>query len=107
VAQGLSMTSNSDDLEEQLRQNLKLRRELGAEVAKARDSSAKQGGRMAGAPATPHDRPPKLTTPEARQGTGPRAMFWVLIGSLTLAVIAGLALGLAFGWIPLPWSVTP
>jgi hypothetical protein len=26
----------------------------------------------------------------------------VLIGSLTLAVIAGLALGLAYGWIPLP-----
>ena len=37
--------------------------------------------------------PPKLTTTKARQGTGPRAMFWVLIGSLTLAVIAGLALG--------------
>jgi hypothetical protein len=30
-----------------------------------------------------------------------------LIGSLTLAVIAGLALGLAFGWIPLRWNVTP
>jgi hypothetical protein len=29
-------------------------------------------------------------------------MFRVLIGSLTLAVIAGLALGLAYGWIPLP-----
>jgi hypothetical protein len=93
------MTSNSDDLEEALQQNMKLRRELGAEVAKARDSSAKQ---MPGLPATPHDRPPKLTTTEARQGTGPRAMFWVLIGSLTLAVIAGLALGLAYGWIPLP-----
>jgi hypothetical protein len=48
---------------------------------------------MAGAPATPHNRPPKLTTAEARQGTGPRAMLWVLIGSLSLAVIAGLALG--------------
>jgi hypothetical protein len=30
------MTSDSDDLEQQLRQNLKLRRELGAEVAKAK-----------------------------------------------------------------------
>jgi hypothetical protein len=98
------MTSNSDDLEKALQQNLKLRRELGAEVAKASDSSAKQ---MAEARATPHHRPTKLTTTQARQGTGPRAMFWVLIGSLTLAVIAGLALGLAFGWIPLPWSVTP
>jgi hypothetical protein len=37
----------------------------------------------------------RLTTTEARQGTGPPA-------SLTLAVIAGLALGL--GWISLPWS---
>ena len=36
------MTSNSDDLEEQLRQNLKLRRELAAEVAAVRDSSAKE-----------------------------------------------------------------
>ena len=88
------MTSSSDDLEKALQQNLKLRRELGTEIAKASNSSAKQ---MAEAPATP----------EARQGTGPRAMFWVLIGSLTLAVIAGLALGLAFGWIPLPWNVTP
>ena len=26
--------------------------------------------------------PPKVTTTEARQGTGPRAMFWVLIISL-------------------------
>ena len=37
------MTSDSDDLEQQLQQNLKLRRELGAEVAKA----AKQGGGFA------------------------------------------------------------
>jgi hypothetical protein len=36
------MTSESDDLEQQLRQNLELRRELGAEVAKAKDSSASQ-----------------------------------------------------------------
>jgi hypothetical protein len=95
------MTSNSDDLEKALQQNLKLRRELGAEVTKASGSSGRQ---MAEGPATPNDRPPKLTTSEARQGTGPRAMFWVLIGSLTLAVIAGLALGLTFGWIPVPWS---
>jgi hypothetical protein len=93
------MTSNSDDLEEALQQNLKLRRELGTEVAKASGSSAKQ---MAEARATPKDRQHGLTTTEARQGTGPRAMFWVLIGSFTLAVIAGLVLGLAFGWIPLP-----
>jgi hypothetical protein len=98
------MTSSSDDLEKALQQNLKLRRELGTEIAKASNSSAKQ---MAEAPATPRNQPPKLTTSEARQGTGPRAMFWVLIGSLTLAVIAGLALGLAFGWIPLRWNVTP
>jgi hypothetical protein len=90
------MASKSDELEKVLQQNLKLRRELGAEVAKARDRSA-----------TPQDRPPKLTTTEARQGTGPRAMCWVLIGSLSLAVVAGLALGLAFGWIPLPSSVMP
>ena len=49
--------------------------------------------------------PAKLTATEARQGTGPRAMFWVLIASLTLAVIASLVLGL--GWISLPWSGTP
>jgi hypothetical protein len=42
----------------------------------------------------------KLTPTEARQGTGPRAMFWVLWVSVTLAVIAGLLLG--FGWITLP-----
>jgi cytochrome b subunit of formate dehydrogenase len=42
----------------------------------------------------------ELTPTEARQGTGPRAMFWVLIISLTLAVIAGLLLWL--GWIALP-----
>jgi len=48
---------------------------------------------------------PKVTPTEARQGAGPRGMFWVLIISLTLAVIAGLVLGL--GWISLPWSATP
>ncbi|MBC8013402.1 MAG: hypothetical protein H7X74_04880 [Methyloceanibacter sp.] len=47
----------------------------------------------------------KLTPTEARQGTGPRATFWVLTVSLTLAVIAGLLLGL--GWISLPWLGTP
>jgi hypothetical protein len=35
------MTSDTDDLEEQLRQNLKLRRELAAEVTKVRDRNAK------------------------------------------------------------------
>ncbi|MGH6802781.1 MAG: hypothetical protein ACREC3_05370 [Methyloceanibacter sp.] len=47
----------------------------------------------------------KLTPTEARQGAGPRAMFWVLTISLSLAVTAGLLLGL--GWISLPWSGTP
>ena len=47
----------------------------------------------------------KLTPTKARQGTGPRAMFWVLTVSLTLAVIAGLLLGL--GWISLPSLGTP
>jgi len=42
------------------------------------------------------------TTTGVRQGTGPRAMFWVLIISLALAVIAGILL--AFGWISLPGS---
>ena len=46
----------------------------------------------------------KLTTTQARQATGQRSTFWVLIVSLILAVIAGLILGLAFGWIPIPWS---
>jgi hypothetical protein len=36
------MTSDTDDLEQQLRQNLELRRELAAEVAKAKDSSTSQ-----------------------------------------------------------------
>jgi hypothetical protein len=47
---------------------------------------------------------PIKSTFEVRQGTGPRAMFWVLIGSLALAVIAGFALGITFGWLPRPWS---
>jgi hypothetical protein len=44
----------------------------------------------------------KLNPTEARQGTGPRPMFWVLTISLTLAVMAGLLL--ALGWISLPWT---
>ena len=99
------MTSNNDDLEEALQKNLKLRRELGAEVAKARASDSNPK-RIADVHATPHNRPPKLTSAEARQAIGPRAML-VLIGSVSLAVIAGLALGLAFGWIPLPSRVVP
>jgi hypothetical protein len=88
------MPLSNDDLEKALQQNLKLRRELGDQVAKASDSRAK---RM---PKRPQPRrSPQVTTTEARQGTGPRAMFWVLIGSLILAVIAGLALGIAFGWV--------
>jgi hypothetical protein len=39
----------------------------------------------------------ELNKTEARQGTRPLAMIWVLIGSLVLAAIAGLALWL--GWI--------
>ena len=42
----------------------------------------------------------KITSTEARQGTGPRAMFWVLTVSIALAVMAGLLLGL--GWVSLP-----
>lgn len=42
----------------------------------------------------------KITPTEARQGTGPRAMFWVLTTSIALAVVAGLLLGL--GWVSLP-----
>lgn len=44
----------------------------------------------------------RLTRTEARQGEGPRAMLWVLIASLVLAGLAGLAL--ALGWINLPWT---
>ena len=73
------MTSNRDDLEKALQQNLKLRRELGAEVVKAKSLRARH---ISDASRTRHDPSPKLTTSEARQGTGPRAMFWVLIGSL-------------------------
>ena len=42
------MTSGGDDLEQELRRNLKLRRELGAEAAKGKAAlSAKQGGGIA------------------------------------------------------------
>ena len=95
------MTSNRDDLEKALQQNLKLRRELGAEVAKAKSLRARH---ISDASRSRHDPSPKLTTSAARQGTRARAMFWALIGSLALALIAGLALGFAFGWIPRPWS---
>ncbi len=43
-----------------------------------------------------------LTRTEARQGEGPRAMLWVLLASLALTALAGLAL--ALGWISLPWT---
>jgi hypothetical protein len=107
------MPSNSDELEEQLRQNLRLRRELGAEIAKSRgskaktelavhptDSSGKQDDKTVGAP---QYWPPEHANTEAGQEIGPRAVFWVLIGS----VIAGLALALAYGWIPISWTVRP
>ena len=45
---------------------------------------------------------PTKNPTEARQGTGPRGMFWVLTISLALAVIAGLLL--AIGWISVPWG---
>jgi hypothetical protein len=45
---GAGMTSGSDDLERELRKNLKLRRELGAEAAKGKAAlSAKLGGGIA------------------------------------------------------------
>ena len=47
----------------------------------------------------------KLTPQSRRQGTGPRAILWVLTDSITLAVIAWLLLGA--GWILLPWGSTP
>jgi hypothetical protein len=43
----------------------------------------------------------ELTTTEARQATRV-GLIWVLTISLTLALIAGLALG--YGWITLPWN---
>jgi hypothetical protein len=48
VAEGAGMTSGNDDLEQELRRNLKLRRELGAKAAKGKAAlSAKQGGGIA------------------------------------------------------------
>ena len=45
----------------------------------------------------------EVTPTEARQATmRPRAMVWVLFGSLFLCLMAGL--GLALGWISLPLS---
>ena len=46
-----------------------------------------------------------LTNTEARAGTRPQAMLWVLIVSLILAIIAGLLL--TVDWINLPWSRKP
>jgi hypothetical protein len=46
--------------------------------------------------------PKVLTATEARQGTRPQAMLWVLVASLILAMIAGLLL--AVGWITPPLS---
>jgi hypothetical protein len=42
----------------------------------------------------------ELSATEARQGGRPRAMLWVLIVSMALAIIVGLALWLE--WISLP-----
>ena len=42
----------------------------------------------------------EMTTTESRQARRV-GLIWVLTISLTLAVIAGLALG--YGWITLPW----
>jgi hypothetical protein len=48
MAEGAGMTSDSHDLEQELRRNLKLRRELGAKAAKGKAAlSVKQGGGMA------------------------------------------------------------
>jgi hypothetical protein len=45
----------------------------------------------------------EVTPTEARQATmRPRAMVWVLFGSLFLCLMAGL--GLTLGWISLPLS---
>ena len=47
----------------------------------------------------------EVTPTEARQATlRPRAMVWVLFGSLFLCLMAGL--GLALGWISLPFLAT-
>jgi hypothetical protein len=44
----------------------------------------------------------EVTTNEARQATTrPRTMVWVLFGSLFLCAMAGL--GLAMGWLSLPF----
>jgi hypothetical protein len=43
----------------------------------------------------------EITATEARQGRHV-GLIWVLTLSLSLAVIAGVALG--FGWITLPWG---
>jgi hypothetical protein len=97
------MTSNSDDLEEQLRQNLKLRRELAAEVAKARDSS-EQRGNFASAPKTSHHMPAKVTTTAASleeksdrlRREGSRA--GLLVAVIFLMLAAGVLLTVVTFW---------
>jgi hypothetical protein len=53
----------------------------------------------------------KLTIAQAKQPTETRPTFGIVIASLMkglgLGVIAGLTLGMAFGWVPLPWDATP
>ena len=97
------MTSNSDDLEEQLRQNLKLRRELATEVAKARDSS-EQRDKIASAPKISHHTPAKLTTTAARleqksdglRREGSRA--GLLVAVIFLSLTAGVLLTVVSFW---------
>ena len=97
VAECAGMTSDRDELEEALRQNLKLRRELAAEVAKARDSSAKERARMAD---KPHLEPAKITTTEtcleqkshAQRREASRAGLLVTVLFVLLAAIALLTL---------------
>ena len=98
------MTSNSDDLEEQLRQNLKLRRELAAEVAAVRDSSAKER-RDREADTSLHD-PIKVAATEVRlkqesdrlRREGSRAG---LLVAVLLALIAAVGLLTAISFWPI------
>ena len=100
-----SMASKSDELEEQLRQNLRLRSQLATEIAKARDGNARlepasSAQASIGKHHAPQSPPRQLAPAEHPQGAGWRAVFWVLIG----AVITGLALGVVFEWIPTSWK---
>ena len=88
------MTSDTDDLEEQLRQNLKLRRELAVEVSKARDSSAKK--RDNEPDASLHE-PIKVATTEApleqkSDGLRREASRAGLLGAVIFALIAAVGL---------------